>query len=280
MTAVPFVDLLRGHRERGIGLGAFTCYDFETAHGVLAAAAERDAAVLLLVSTAAVAATDGGLVAGLRGVVERSAARACIQLDHAADLGLIEAALEAGAGAVMADGSKLGFEENIEFVAGAAELAARSGAAVEAELGYVSGEEDLSVQAPAGKLTDPLRVDEFVRRSGAACLAVSIGNVHGTPSCTPQLDWNRLAAIRAAIPTPLSLHGASGLPDGTIRRAIASGVTKINVNTELRAAYLRATASALASGDGYPVLALHKHQTAAVQAVTAQKLRLYETEKL
>ena len=85
-------------------------------------------------------------------------------------------------------------------------------------------------------------------RTGADCLAVSIGNVHGTYRGPPRLDWDRLEAIRSAIATPLSLHGASGIPDEMVQRTIATGVAKINVNTELRSAYLGATADALPDG--------------------------------
>ena len=84
-------------------------------------------------------------------------------------------------------------------------------------------------------------------RTGAACLAVSIGNVHGIYRDPPRLDWERLEAIRSAVAAPLSLHGASGIADADVRRAIAAGVAKINVNTELREAYLAATAATIGS---------------------------------
>jgi len=81
------------------------------------------------------------------------------------------------------------------------------------------------------------------------------------------LDWERLAAVRRATAVPLSLHGASGLDGAAIRRALEGGVTKVNVNTELRGAYLAATAAALADvGDGQRVLDLHRVQAAAVDA--------------
>jgi len=276
----PFVDLLAERRRAGAGLGAFTCYDLETAVGVLAAAAERGAGVVLLVGSASFAAPDGSeLLAGLRAVAERSPARACVQLDHVSELGLIEAAFALGAGAVMADGSQLALEENAALVAAAVSLARASGGAVEAELGHVSGDEDVATAAAVGRLTDPEVVDGFVARTGAACLAVSIGNAHGTYAHPPALDWPRLDAIRAATAVALSLHGASGLGVGMLRRAIAAGVTKVNVNTELREAYLAATAAALPGAqDGHRVLDLHREQAAAVRAVAASKLAQYEPE--
>jgi tagatose 1,6-diphosphate aldolase GatY/KbaY len=275
-----FAELLVERRDAGTALGAFTCYDLETALGVLAAASEREAGVLLLVSSAAFAQSGGDqLVAALRAAAERSPARACVQLDHVSDLGLIARAFADGCGAVMADGSKLALEDNAALVAAAVQIARKFGGAVEAELGHVTGEEDVARAAMAGKLTNPDDVAPFLARTGAACLAVSIGNVHGTYSSTPVLDWERLAAIREATEIPLSLHGASGLPDDAIRRAVAAGIAKVNVNTELRGAYLDVTASALAEvRDGDNVLALHRQQVAATRALAISKLQQYDRE--
>ena len=273
----PFAELLEEHRVAGTALGGFTCYDLETALGVLAAAHEADTAVLLLVSSAAFAQAGGEmLLAGLRAAAERSPAQACVQLDHVGDLEQIARAFEVGAGAVMADGSKLALEDNAALVGEAVRIARRHGGAVEAELGHISGDEDIARAAAAGQLTDPADVGPFLARTGAACLAVSIGNVHGTYSGTPELDWGRLAEIRAATEVPLSLHGASGLPDDAIRRAVSAGIAKVNVNTELREAYLEETARELpAVREGSNLLALHRRQSAASQALVARSLRLY-----
>ena len=275
-----FASLLAERRNTATALGAFTCYDLETALGVLGAAAERDRPVVLLVSSAAFAQSGGdALVDSLRSAIERSPARACLQLDHVGDLELIARAFDAGCGAVMADGSKLAFDDNAELVSDAVVIARRHGGAVEAELGHVSGQEDVARAAAAGKLTDPKQVGPFIERTGASCLAVSIGNVHGTYLSTPALDWERLAEIGAATDAPLSLHGASGMPDEALRRAVGAGVVKVNVNTELREAYFDATAAALADvRDGANVLELHRRQTAATHAVAASKLRQYEGE--
>src|SRR5207244_4853159 len=117
----------------------------------------------------------------------------------------IRSAFELGAGAAMADGSHLELDANVELV-----RAAASAGEVEAELGGIAGDEDVARAVAAGALTDPDQAAAFAERSGAACLAVSIGNVHGTYSEPPALDWERLAAIRPRVELPLSLHGASG----------------------------------------------------------------------
>jgi ketose-bisphosphate aldolase len=269
-----FETLLGEHSRARTALGAFTCYDLEVARAVLAAAAARDAGVVLLISREAFAGEGGEqLLAGVRAAAERSPARACVQLDHVSDLGLIAAAFELGAGAVMADGSRSPFDENVALVAEARRLADRSGGAVEAELGHVAGGEDVATATEAGALTDPAEASRFVDATGVALLAVSIGNVHGAYAGEPRLDWDRLDELERTVNVPLSLHGASGLADSDLKRAVASGVRKVNVNAELREAYLAATREHLdAASDGLRVMGLHDSQAAAVRTVVDAKL--------
>jgi fructose/tagatose bisphosphate aldolase len=154
----------------------------------------------------------------------------------------MERALRLGCGALMADGSRLLLDENRELVARSVALASGYGAHVEAELGHVAGGDGVAEWPQPGQLTDP--PDEAARLAadtGAACLDVSVGNVHGAYAQPPQLNWARLEAVRAATPVPLALHGASGIPDEDLRQAIPIGVAKVNVNTELRETCLAAT---------------------------------------
>jgi tagatose 1,6-diphosphate aldolase GatY/KbaY len=274
----PFADLLAARRD-GVAVGAFTCYDLETAGAALNAAASARSGVILLIGGSSYAGAGGDLLlAALLAAARRAPAAACVQLDHCDDPALIEAALEAGAGAVLADGSALPFEQNAEFVANAVDSARRHGASVEAELGGISGDEDVAEAVAAGALTDPGQALELITRTGADCLAVSIGNVHGIYREAPRLDWERLAAIRRAVSAPLSLHGASGLAVELVRRAAAAGVAKINVNTELRQAYLAATEQTIGAVlAGSRLNALHAAQVAAVEEVVAAKLRAFDS---
>lgn len=269
-----FDELLR-QRRPGTAVGAFTAYDLEGAVAALRAADETGAGAIILLGSRSYASRDGQLLlAALLAAAARSSARVCVQLDHCNDMTLMESALDAGAGAVMADGARLGYEENVEFVVRAVEMARRYGACVEAELGWIAGDEDIAVATDTGALTDPKQAAEFVARTDVDCLAVSIGNVHGTYRATPVLDWDLLASIRAATAVPLSLHGASGLRDATVHRAIAMGIAKVNVNTELRSAYLAATADAIGSViEGSRLAALHGVQIEAVRGAVAAKLR-------
>jgi ketose-bisphosphate aldolase len=236
-----FRDVLDERRSAGAAAGAFTCYDVTTALAVVRAAEARGVPVILLVGEASFRGRDGTLlVSALRAVVAEARVPACVQLDHATDPALVEAALAARVGAVLADGSRLGFAQNLELVRSVRKRAAPLGIGVEAELGHIEGGEDVAAATAAGALTDPDEAAELVAAAGVDCLAVSIGNVHGAYASPPRLDWERLERIRERVDgVPLSLHGASGLPDDDVRRAIALGVAKVNVNTELRARYLR-----------------------------------------
>jgi fructose/tagatose bisphosphate aldolase len=103
----------------------------------------------------------------------------------------------------------------------------------------VEGHEDEAGETLSGVTTEPGEAEEFVKQSGVDCLAVAVGNVHGHYSGAPEFDWGRLEEVRGRISASLSLHGASGLPEADLERAVSRGVAKFNVNTELRTAYFR-----------------------------------------
>jgi ketose-bisphosphate aldolase len=267
-----FREVLDAARRRRTAAAAFTCYDAQSAAGVLRAARSRP--VVILASAQLVVSPEGqAMVAALRAIAEQARSPVCLQLDHAHDLAAIEAGCELGLGAVMADGSHLPRDANAEFVLAARAVAAPHGVAVEAELGQVQGDEDVAMLADAGPLTDPRDAARFVRDTGADCLAVAIGNAHGIYRERPRLDLARLREIAGRVAVPLALHGGSGLPADQDRDAVAAGIAKVNVNTELRQAYLAETARLLPSAlDGARLLDLNRAQAQAVEAVAVRKL--------
>jgi tagatose 1,6-diphosphate aldolase GatY/KbaY len=268
----PFREILEERRAAGAAVGAFTCYDVTTAIGVVRAAEARGDPVLLLISEASFRSPAGRLLLpALLAVADEARVPACVQLDHVDDDELIDAALAAGAGAVMADGSTLPASDNASFVASVRARAPDAG--VEAELGHIEGGEDVAAAAEAGALTDPEEVSRFVAETGCDCLAVSIGNVHGKYARPPELDWDRLRAIHDRVDVPLSLHGASGVPDDDVARAIALGICKVNVNTELREHYLAQLEAGLPGArDGVRLLELEADVVGAVADVVTAKL--------
>ncbi|UCR89985.1 class II fructose-bisphosphate aldolase [Mycetocola spongiae] len=231
---------------RGGAIAALTAYDYSTAAGIVAAAEDLGAPVTVLVTQNTVAERHGpGYVRALRALADAASVPVSVQLDHATDRALILAAVEAGVDSVLADGSRLPVAQNAAFVREIVEATAAAGIVVEAELGALAGDEDSAIAVSASGKTDASLVRDFVAESGCHLLAVAVGNVHGAYLGTPELDWDLIAAIRAQTDVPLTLHGASGLPESDIDRAPTAGLGKINVNTELRAAGLDALAAQL-----------------------------------
>jgi tagatose 1,6-diphosphate aldolase GatY/KbaY len=239
-TETRFGEILSRAQETGRAVGAFTCYDLLGFEAVVRAAESYGAPAMILVSPSSFKAQGGGrLVRAFGAAARASTVEVLVQLDHAGDERLIERAADCGVEAVMADGSKLPFAENLAFAHSVVDSMRLRGVGVEAELGRVEGHEDEAGETLSGATTEPGEAEEFVKRSGVECLAVAVGNVHGHYSGTPEIDWSRLEEVRGRISTPLSLHGASGLPEADLERAVSLGVAKFNVNTELRTVYFR-----------------------------------------
>lgn len=202
-----------------------------------------------------------------------------VHLDHCRSPDVIETALEAGVSSVMADGSHLPFDRNLAFTRQMADLAIAKGKSIEAELGRLSGTEDgMTVEAREASLTDPGQAAEFVVKAGVHALAICIGNVHGTYHTPPVLDFDRLAAIAERVQIPLVLHGTSGLPDVMITRAVALGVCKINVNTELRNACLAAGKAYLHLSETRELVERMQIEINAMKAPVLNKIALFLSE--
>jgi tagatose 1,6-diphosphate aldolase GatY/KbaY len=227
-------------RDARTAVGAFSVYNLEQAQGVCEAAELSLTPLIVQVPSSALRSARGRTLSRLTvAVAEQSGAAVGVHLDHARSLEEVVASLEAGYSSVMFDGSHLPIEENVELTAEVVRLARTYGAWVEGELAGIAGDEDRSSAGGAGPLTDPAMAERFVEATGIDALAVAIGNVHGFTESPVYLDLNRLAEIKKLVGVPLVLHGASGLEEARVRAAIEQGVAKINVNAELRVAFLR-----------------------------------------
>ncbi|MFD8868222.1 ketose-bisphosphate aldolase [Streptomyces sp. NPDC059590] len=241
-------DALTAAAREGRAIPGFVAYNLETVQGIVAAAETAGRPVLLQAGSSAFKhAGREALMALALDAARRSDAELGVHLDHSRDLEEITACVEAGYTSVMVDGSHLPFAENVALTRKAVERAHAAGVWVEAELGALAGDEDVSTDARAagGSMTDPEQAAEFVAATGVDALAVAVGNVHGFTAEPVRLDLDRLERIRDVVPVPLVLHGASGLPEEQLLGAVRRGVAKVNVNAELRRAYLDAMAAAL-----------------------------------
>lgn len=236
---VSLEQILTRARQQHYAVGAFNVYNLEGALAVLGAAEKLQSPVIVQVLPSALAMGGRPLIALCRAGADAANIPVAVHLDHCSKEQEIVAALDAGIGSVMADGSALSFEENIRFTAKMVALAKKFSAGVEAELGCLTGTEDgLIMGTDREQLTRPDQAAVFIKQTRVSALAVCIGNRHGAYISPPDLEFERLEAIAAKVSIPLVLHGTSGLPDQMIEQAVALGVCKFNVNTEVREAYL------------------------------------------
>ncbi|MER7792290.1 class II fructose-bisphosphate aldolase [Streptomyces sp. NPDC097640] len=230
----------------GLGAGAFNVIQIEHAQAIVAGAEAAGAPVILQISENAVR-YHGALAAIGRAAVEvATAARVpvAVHLDHATEPTLVREAVGLGFGSVMFDASALDYEANVAATAEVTADCHTHGVWVEAELGEVGGKD--GVHAP-GARTDPAEAAAYVAATGVDALAVAVGTSHAMVVKAAVVDLGLVAALRAAVPVPLVLHGSSGVPEADLTRAVEAGLTKVNIATHLNVAYTRAIRDHLAA---------------------------------
>ena len=229
-------ELLLHAQKNGYAVPAFNCHNLETIQVIVETANELRSPVII-------AGTPGTFdYAGrdyIQSIVETAAKKynipIVLHLDHHTKIEDIEASLKLGTKSVMIDASHHSYDENIAIVKKVVELAHKFDATVEAELGILGGQEDdLVVNEKDSKYTNPQQAVDFVKKTGIDSLAVAIGTAHGLYKEDPKLDFERLKEIRSLVTIPLVLHGASGVPEEAVKKAISLGITKVTIATELK----------------------------------------------
>ena len=256
-------EMFKKSMEEGFAIGAFNVNNMEIIQGIVEAANEAKSPVILQASAGAIK------YAGINYLMKMVEA-ACevypelpiaLHLDHGPDFETCKMCIDAGFTSVMIDGSKYSFEENVEITKKVVDYAHSKGVVVEAEIGKLSGiEDDVNVSENDAIYTNPKEAEEFVKRTGCDSLAIAIGTSHGAYKFKGEakLRFDILAEIKKRIPdTPIVLHGASsvipellelcnnyggdipgakGVPNEMLVKASKSGVSKVNVDTDLRLA--------------------------------------------
>lgn len=263
MPLVTTKEMFEKSMKEGFAIGAFNVNNMELIQGIVDAAAENNSPVILQASSSAIKyARINYLMKMVEAAVEEHPnIPIAIHLDHGHDFETCKMCVDNGFTSVMFDGSKYDFEENIRLTKEVVDYAHAHGVVVEAELGKLAGiEDDVNVSASDAMYTDPAQAEEFVRRTGVDSLAIAIGTSHGAYKFKGEakLRFDILKQIKERIPnTPIVLHGAStvipelvnmcneyggnipgakGVPDEILHEASISGVSKINVDTDLRLA--------------------------------------------
>lgn len=243
MPLVPTRHLVDAATREGAGLGAFNVVHVEHAEAHVAGAEAAGCGVVLQISENAVR-WHGRLepiAAATLAVARAASVPVAVHLDHATDRELVDEALALGFGSVMYDGSRLPWEDNLASTRQVVDAVGHD-VWVEAELGEVGGKD--GVHAP-GVRTDPEEARAFVASTGVDGLAVAVGSSHAMTTRDAALDLDLVRVIHERVEVPLVLHGSSGVPDDELGRAVAAGMTKINLATHLNVVFTERVRAAL-----------------------------------
>jgi len=240
MALVPVTDLLKRADRDGYAVGAFNANNMEIVQAIIDAAEKERAPVIMQASQGAIKYAGLDFITGMVKIAAESAKiPVALHLDHGTDFDQVVKCIRAGFSSVMYDGSKLPLEENIAITNKVLEIARPIGVSVEGELGKIGGtEDDIHVSEKEALYTDPQEALYFVQNTGVESLAIAIGTAHGQYKGEPQLDFPRLDQIKKLVKIPIVLHGSSGVPDASVRRAIGLGVCKVNIDTNIREAFV------------------------------------------
>lgn len=262
MAFITSTEMFKKSLKSDYAVGAFNVNNMEIIQGIVDAAKQEQAPIILQVSAGARKyAKPAYLLKLVEAAMVDTGLDICLHLDHGEDFEICKQCIDGGFTSVMIDGSKHPFEDNVALTKKVVEYAHAHGVVVEAELGKLAGVEDnIKVDSKSATYTDPEEAAEFVEKTGVDSLAIAIGTSHGAYkfSGDPQLDFDILREIYKLIPdTPLVLHGAStvlpefvdkcnryggnipgakGVPEEMITEAAKYGICKVNIDTDLRLA--------------------------------------------
>lgn len=279
-------DVLIPARKNKYAVGLFNAVNLEMARGIIAAAEETGSPVIM--GTAEVLLPYGpleDLSYFLIPMAKRAKVPVVIHYDHGLTYEKCIEALKLGFTSIMYDCSTDSYEENIKKVKEMADIAHSYGATIEGELGHVGDNPDSAEENPSheGKGTDPSvyytqpeQAKDYVLRTGVDALAIAVGNAHGAYKLPPKLDFGRIDTIANTIPTPLVLHGGSGLSDSDFNRAIEIGISKVNIFTDINVAAVKAIAENC-KNTGKGMTEMIPYEIEAVKTETIKKMELFKS---
>ena len=246
MPLTSMIPLLKAARSGGYAVGQFNFHNMDGLLAILGAAEEKESPVIL----GPLFLPPRAIMSMVRELAGEASAPIAVTLDHGQSFDQCMQCVRAGYTDVMLDTSALPFEENARESRRVADAAHAAGVGVEGEIGHVGmGEDYEDYSRIASDFTGPEEAARYVEESGVDAVAVAIGTAHGHYKGEPKLDFDRLAEIRGAVEAPLVLHGGSGVTDDDFRKAIGSGISKVNIYTHLADAALEAVRSQVSDPD-------------------------------
>ena len=237
---VNMKELLAVANDNYFAVPAFNIADYSMFNGIMEVCEEANAPVIIAIHPDELEHVGVDFLKAVREKAYKSSVPVCIHLDHGTSFKQIMLAIQSGYTSVMIDGSSLPFEENIMTCRKVVEFARMVNVSVEGELGTI-GTTDAEAEAGANQIiyTNPEDAAEFVEQTGVDTLAIAIGTSHGIypKGMKPELKLDLLNEIKAKVSVPLVLHGGSNNPDDEIGESVARGINKINISSDIKAAY-------------------------------------------
>jgi len=240
MSFVTTKEMLKEAQKGRYAVGAFNANNMEIIQAIVETAEEEKAPVILQASQGAIkyAGLDM-IVAMVKAMAEKANIPVALHLDHGTDYHQNIKCLRAGFTSLMYDGSKLPFDENVEMTKKVVEMAHACDIPVEAELGQIgkmgdSDEPGVALERVKESMAVPEEALKFVELTEIDFLAAAVGTIHGCRTPFAKLDIPRIERIRELTGVPLVLHGASGANDEEVKKGIAAGICKINIDTRIR----------------------------------------------
>lgn len=236
MSLVNPINFIKKAQQKGVAIPAFNVHNMETIQAVIEGAAEERSPVIIQTTPGTLKhAGIPDIAATVKAESELYNIPIALHVDHCTSFETIIRCIRYGYTSVMIDGAHLPYEENVALVRKVVEISHFANISVEAELGKIGGtEDDLTLDEREATFTVPKEAEAFVKATGIDTLAIAIGTAHGMYKGEPKLDFERLSSIRDLLDLPLVLHGASGIPDESIKEAVKRGICKINIATELK----------------------------------------------
>ena len=279
MSLVTVTELLKKADEGNYAVGAFNVNNMEIIQALVESATEQSSPLILQASQGAIKYAGIDYIVGLvQTAAKKTDIPIALHLDHGTSFDQNMLCIRKGFSSVMYDGSEEPLEENIKKTAEVVRIAHAVGVSVEGELGRIAGTEDnINVEEEDAFLTDPDEAKTFVKETGVDALAVAIGTAHGPyKDKEPKLDFERLEKIKNLTNTPIVLHGASGVPDESIKKAIDLGVRKINIDTNIRQAFTKGVRELLSEKpDEYDPRKILRPAKEEMKEVIKEKIRLF-----
>lgn len=244
MALMKVKDILQHATENHYGVAAINTFNYETVMWAAEAAKrERIPLIIQLYPGYESYISLHHVASFAKEFAEKADVPIAVHLDHSASYEIAVRGIKAGFPSVMVDGSARPFEENLEMTKAVVRTASVFGVDVEAELGHVGSGAKLDDIINSDNYTNVEQAVEFVEETGCGSLAVAVGNAHGAYVQTPNLDFDRIRKLRAALPVPLVLHGCSDIPHEQLQESVRLGMSKFNIATE----YFRACSASVAA---------------------------------